>query len=166
MSSASVKIANLSIAGWAFQTLRPGDDAGQVPIALPAIDYRLRIPDPLLDGQLTFQANSLSILRTRGQDTQRAFTSAKWTLNRLTGLGQELVLTGYLRGDVYHSAQNDLSPTVSYRGRAGWETRGIAALAADIRWPFVGSLAGGRQQIVPTRSARGGAQARQPCRSQ
>jgi LPS-assembly protein len=139
----------LSIAGWAFQSLRTGDVAGQTPIALPAIDYRLRLTDPLLGGSIQLQANSLSILRTEGQDTQRAFVGATWVKNGLTGLGQEWSVTGYARGDVYHSAQNDLSPTIIYRGEPGWQTRGIAALALDVRWPFIGRALGGTQRITP-----------------
>ena len=139
----------LSIAGWAFQTLRPGDPQGQVPVALPAIDYRLRLRDPLFNGTIQLQANSLAIMRSAGQDSQRAFVGAQWTLSKLTGLGQELGLTAYLRGDVYHSAQNALTTTAIYRGDPGWTTRGIAALAADLRWPFTGALFGGTQQIIP-----------------
>jgi len=139
----------LSIAGWAFQSLRPGDSGGQAPIAIPAIDYRLRATDPLLGGQIELQANSLSILRTDGQDTQRAFVGVTWKQSLLTGMGQEVSLTGYARGDVYNSAQNHLSPTVIYRGEEGWQTRGIAALALDVRWPFIGEALGGTQRIVP-----------------
>jgi LPS-assembly protein len=139
----------LSIAGWDFQSLRPNAVAGHVPIAIPAIDYRLRTTDPLLGGSVQIQANSLAILRTEGQDSQRAFVGITWQQSRLTRLGQELTLTGYARGDVYHSSQNALSPTVIYRGDPGWKTRGIAALALDMRWPFIGRALGGTQRIVP-----------------
>jgi LPS-assembly protein len=139
----------LSIAGWDFQSLRAGDPAGQVPVALPAVDYRLRLPGPLLGGSLQLQANSLAILRSDGQDTQRAFTAATWTRSLLTPLGQELALTGLVRGDVYHSAQNNLSPTVIYRGDPGWQGRAIAAFAADMRFPLIGPAFSGTQQIVP-----------------
>lgn len=139
----------LSIAGWATQTLRTNDRQGQVPIALPVIDYRLRLDDPVLGGVVQFQANSLAITRTDGQDTQRAFAGAEWNLRRITSWGQELTLTGYLRGDVYHSGQNLLTSTVSYRGNPGWETRGIAAGALDVRWPFIGEAFGGTQRIAP-----------------
>jgi len=140
----------LSIAGWAFQPLRTTTtSSGQTPIALPAIDYRLRISDPVLGGSIQLQANSLAILRTEGQDTQRAFAGVTWTRSMLTGLGQEVTFTGYARGDVYHSAQNDLSPTIIYRGDPGWQTRGIAAAAVDVRWPFIGAAFGGTQRIVP-----------------
>jgi LPS-assembly protein len=139
----------LSIAGWAFQTLRPGDPQGQVPVALPAIDYRLRMHDPWLGGTVQLQANSLAITRAGGQDTQRAFVGAQWSLRRLTGLGQEVIFTGYARGDVYHSSDNYLTSTAIYQGEPGWQTRGIAAAAAEMRWPFVGELFGGTQHIIP-----------------
>ncbi|MGE4431583.1 MAG: LPS-assembly protein LptD [Sphingobium sp.] len=139
----------LSIAGWSVQTLRLSDNQGRTPIALPAIDYRLRLTDPVMGGRVQVQANSLAITRTDGQDTQRAFASAEWTLRHLTGMGQEVSLTGYVRGDVYHSSDNDLADLPAYAGTGGWQGRGIAAVAADVRWPFVGSFLGGTQRIIP-----------------
>ena len=139
----------VSIAGWAFQGLRTSDVGREQPIALPAIDARFRLQDPWLHGQFEIQANSLAILRTEGQDSQRAFLSARWDHRSLTPLGQELVLTGYLRGDVYHTDDLDLATPAIYRGEEGWNKRGIAAAAAEIRWPFVGRFLNGTQQIVP-----------------
>jgi LPS-assembly protein len=138
-----------SIAGWAVQTLRTGDSQGQTPIALPVIDYRLRMTDPLLGGRIQLQANSLAITRTDGQDTQRAFAGFEWNLRTLTGMGQEVTFTTYLRGDIYHSSDNALTSTPSYRGNDGWQTRGIAAAAVDMRWPFMGEAFGGTQRITP-----------------
>ena len=138
-----------SVAGWAVQDLRQTADAGQQPIALPAIDWRLRMDDPLLGGRISFQANSLGILRTDGQDTQRAFVGAEWDLRRITALGQELTLTALVRGDAYHSDENFDTLTTLYSGDPGWQFRGIGAVAADMRWPFVGELLGGTQQITP-----------------
>ena len=139
----------LSIAGWATQTLRAGDSQGQQPIALPIIDYRQRLPDPWLGGQFELQLNTLSIARTAGQDTQRAFAGARWDLRGLTGLGQEVTLTALVRGDVYHSDENLLTPIADYRGKSGWQARGIAAIAADMRWPFIGEFLGGTQTLTP-----------------
>lgn len=139
----------LSVAGWFIQSLRTGDKAGQQPIALPAIDFRYRVPDPLLGGMIQLQANSLSILRTAGQDTQRAFAGARWDLRRYTPLGQELTLTAYTRFDAYHTDDIAATATTSYRGDAGWSGRAIAAVAADMRWPFVGGFFGGTQVITP-----------------
>jgi LPS-assembly protein len=139
----------INIAGWAFQGLRTTDVGGQQPFALPAIDARLRMADPLLGGRIEFQANSLNILRTEGQDTQRAFASAQWERHMLTPFGQELTLTAFARGDIYHSSDNLLNPTPAYRGTEGFQGRVIAALAADVKWPFIGNFFGGTQRLTP-----------------
>lgn len=139
----------VSIAGWAFQGLLVDDVQKQIPIALPAIDARFNLEPPVLGGQVQLQANSLAILRIQGQDTQRAFASAEWDLRRLTSWGQQLTLTAYARGDVYNTQNAEETAVPIYRGTDGWHTRGIAALAADLQWPLIGSLFGGTQQLVP-----------------
>ncbi len=142
-------LSYLSIAGWATQTLRLNADQGQVPLALPAIDFRQRLANPVLGGNLQFQANSLALLRNDGQDTQRAFAGAQWDLKRLTGMGQLVTLTALVRGDVYNTNNVDATVTQAYRGTEGWTTRGIATAAIDIEWPFVGQAFGGTQVFKP-----------------
>jgi LPS-assembly protein len=139
----------VSIAGWAFQGLRPEDEQREIPIALPAIDAHFRLEDPVVGGKIELQANSLSIIRIEGQDTQRAFASARWDLRRLTPWGQELTLTAYGRGDVYHTEDSADTTVPVYRGTDGWHSRLIGALAADAKWPLVGSIFGGFQRLVP-----------------
>ncbi|MFZ1744163.1 MAG: LPS assembly protein LptD [Pontixanthobacter sp.] len=140
----------LSIAGWATQTLKLGQSQGQVPQALPIIDYRKRLADPTgLGGTLELHANTLALFRNEGQDTQRAFAGAKWDLKQLTNLGQVVTLTGLVRGDVYHSGENALTTTAIYRGQPGWQARGIAVAALDMEWPFIGKAFGGTQIFTP-----------------
>jgi len=139
----------LSLAGWATQAVLVPTPQGLVPIALPVIDYRRRLTDPVLGGTVELQGNSLAITRTDGQDTQRAFARAEWNLRRITGLGQEVTVTALLRGDVYHSDENLSTLTPSYRGVSGWETRGVAIGAIDVKWPFVGGFLGGTQVFTP-----------------
>jgi len=139
----------VTIAGYATQTMRLGANQGQVPIALPLIDYRKRLDAPFVGGKLELQANTLALHRPDGQDTQRAFAGAKWDLKRVTGWGQMLTLTALLRGDVYHSDENGLTSTAIYRGNPGWQTRAVAIAAADLEWPFVGELFGGTQVLTP-----------------
>ncbi|WP_394728484.1 LPS-assembly protein LptD [Altererythrobacter sp. GH1-8] len=139
----------LSIAGWATQTLRLNSEQGQVPLALPVIDYRRKLADPLLDGKVELQVNTLAINRDEGQDTQRAFAGAKWDLKRLTGMGQVVTLTALARGDVYHTDETGLTATAIYRGNPGWQTRAIALGAIDVEWPFVGRAFGGTQVFTP-----------------
>ena len=138
----------ISIAGWAFEGLRAGENQKQIPIVLPAIDARFRKED-VFGGTLQIQGNSLSIVRIEGQDTQRAFASAEWDLRRITPWGQELTLTAYARGDVYHTDDAESTTVAIYSGTDGWHARAIGALAADLQWPFIGPLLGGVQRLVP-----------------
>lgn len=138
-----------SLSGWATQSLRLGVDQGQIPVALPVIDYRKRLADPLAGGNLELQLNSLSLARRDGQDTQRAFAGARWDLRRLTGLGQVVTLTALVRGDVYHTDGSALTQTVIYRGNEGWTARGVATSALDVEWPFIGDAFGGTQIFKP-----------------
>jgi LPS-assembly protein len=139
----------LSIAGWAVQTLRVGDLQGMQPVALPEVDYRRRVPDALLGGTLQVQLNTLAIGRKAGQDTQRAFGSARWDWRGITVMGQEVTLTAFGRADAYDTQNVAATSIVSYRGIEGFQTRLIGALAADVRWPFVGELFGGFQRFTP-----------------
>lgn len=138
-----------SLAGWATQTMRINTPQGQIPIALPVLDYRKILHEPLLGGKVQLQANTLAITRTHGQDTQRAFLGARWDRTRLTTLGQEVTFTALVRGDVYHSDENELTPTPSYRGLGGWQKRGVATAAIDVKWPFTGPAFGGQQVLIP-----------------
>ena len=139
----------ISIEGWAFQGLRSTDQQDRIPIALPAVDARLRLDEPVLGGRVEIQANSLAILRLDGQDTQRAFASARWDLRRITRMGQEFTLTAFGRADAYHTKDSAETPVDLYRGKDGWQFRGIGALAADLKWPLVGNLWGGTQRLTP-----------------
>ena len=138
-----------SLSGWSTQTLRVGDKQGLVPIALPVIDFRRRIAAPGIGGKIELQLNTLAITRTSGQDTQRAFAGVKWDLTKITGWGQEVTLTALARGDVYHSSDNLLTTTASYRGLSGWQSRAIATAAIDVKWPFVGKFLSGTQVLTP-----------------
>ncbi|HVF82870.1 MAG TPA: LPS assembly protein LptD [Sphingomicrobium sp.] len=138
-----------SIAAWSFQGLRETDRQKQIPIALPAIDARWRLVPPAIGGRVELQANSLAILRRDGQDTQRAFAGARWDRRFLTGLGQELLLTGYARGDLYHTDETEKTSALIYRGEEGWNARGIVAAAAEARWPLIGPFAAGLQRVTP-----------------
>ena len=139
----------LSLAGWATQLLLVPGPQEQVPFAVPVLDYRRRLADPVLGGQVELQANTLAITRSEGQDTRRAFARAEWTLRRITPLGQELTLTGLVRGDGYHTDGALATPTLSYRGEDGWHARGVAIGALDLQWPLAGPLAGGTQVLTP-----------------
>jgi LPS-assembly protein len=135
-----------ALTGWHVQTLRVNDRQGLQPTALPEIDFRQRFD--LGGGRVEAQVNTLALDRSAGQDTQRAFASLRWDMRRLTAWGQELVLTAFARGDAYNSDADLTSPAI-YRGIDGFQGRAIGALAAELRWPFLGPAFGGVQRITP-----------------
>lgn len=139
----------LSLSGWATQALLIQQDQKQVPLALPLLDYRVRLRNTVAGGKVSLQANTLAITRAEGQDTQRAFVRAQWDMRRITPLGQEVTLTGLVRGDAYNSDQNLLTQTISYRGLPGWQMRGVATAAVDVKWPLLGEFLRGTQVITP-----------------
>ncbi len=139
----------LSLAGWATQTLQINAEQGQIPIAIPAFDYRRILEDPVLGGEVQLQANTLNLVRDEGQDTQRAFAGARWDMRRLTNLGQVVTFTGLVRGDVYNTQNTLATLTDVYRGNESWTARGIATAAIDVEWPFVGEAFGGTQVLKP-----------------
>lgn len=140
----------LSIAGWATQSLKLTANQGLIPVALPAIDYRKRSENLLnLGDRLEVQANSLALFRSAGQDTQRAFVSAKWDLRRILPQGQIVSFTALGRGDVYHTSDVTKTITQIYQGTNGWQTRAIGLAAIDVQWPLVGAGFGGTQIVTP-----------------
>jgi LPS-assembly protein len=105
-------------------------------------------------GRIELQANSLNILRTEGQDTQRAFASARWDRRMLTPFGQELTLTALARRHLPFERQRaDADCLLSRRRRL--QTRFIGALAADLAWPFIGTFMNGTQRLTPREPAGG-----------
>ncbi len=139
----------LSLAGWATQTLRINAQQGQIPLAIPAFDYRRNLEDPVLGGNVQLQANTLALVRRDGQDTQRAFAGARWDLRTLTGLGQVVTFSALGRADVYNTGNVLATQTAVYRGNSGFTGRALAIGAIDVEWPFVGEAFGGTQVFTP-----------------
>jgi hypothetical protein len=60
-----------------------------------------------------------------------------------------LAQAAYGRGDIYHSNDAGAADIAYYRGSEGWQGRAIGALAADLRYPLIGTLFGGTQRLAP-----------------
>jgi LPS-assembly protein len=138
-----------SLTGWAVQAIGVNDIPSQQPVALPVLDYRQRFAVPGIGGKVEVEVNTLALSRSNDQDTQRAIARAQWDLHKILAGGQVLDLTALVRGDLYHSTENALTINPSDQGLPGWQGRGIATLAADIKWPFAGEALGGTQVFTP-----------------
>lgn len=139
----------LSIAGWAFQGLRPEDEAARSPVALPLVDYWWRPDIDVLGGTVLVRANSLALFRQEGQSIARALASVQWDRRLYTPLGQRVTFTALLRGDIYNTRDADLADEPIYAGKEGWTVRAMPLAAVDIDWPFAGPLFGGTQTLSP-----------------
>ncbi|MCB6603455.1 hypothetical protein LI129_21895, partial [Erysipelatoclostridium ramosum] len=76
-----------------------------------------------MGGTVQFQLNTLALGRKAGQDTQRAFASARWDLRRLTNWGQEITFTAFGRADAYNTSDTAATSVAAYRGVEGFHTR-------------------------------------------
>jgi LPS-assembly protein len=84
------------------------------PRSTPASAWRLVLDGPVveLQGEQPLPPDELP-----DRITQRAFASARWDRRSITGLGQELLLTGYARADVYHANDTALTPVAATAAR-------------------------------------------------
>jgi LPS-assembly protein len=136
---------------WGFQTLRDGRDQGLVPIALPVINYWWRSAPWIAGGRLTINANSASIIRTKGADTWRTSIGTQYDLPYVNDLGMVMKGTGYARTDLYYQNDAAKQDTIGnfYTGKDGFEARAVGALAGEVRWPLGKPGFGGFQTLEP-----------------
>ncbi|MGK2286051.1 LPS-assembly protein LptD [Pedomonas sp. V897] len=139
----------LTLETWAFQGLRLTDRFGEMPIALPYVDYRwTSAVDPAL-GQFGIRANALSLVRTKAMDTYRVSTTADWQKQWMLPGGQITRLIGLVRGDAYYVNDADDPDNAAYAGRNGWHGRVLPLAAAEFSWPLAGPSFGGFQTLTP-----------------
>jgi LPS-assembly protein len=134
-----------------FQTLRAGRDQGLVPIALPVLNYWWRSKPWIAGGRVTVNANTASIIRTKGADTWRTSLSTQYDVPYVNDIGMVINATGFARTDVYYQNEAAKQDTVDnfYTGRDGFEARALGALAGEVRWPLGKPGFGGVQTLEP-----------------
>lgn len=135
---------------WGFRGLRLTDQQGLIPFVLPQLDYRwASTPDPDW-GQVSVRANTLSIFRSDGGDTNRGSLSVQWRQTRYGTWGQVWTTTALGRGDVYSNTRGDrLSVRPEDAGETGWFGRVLPTLATTLSLPLAGPALGGVQTFEP-----------------
>jgi len=119
-----------------FQSLREDEPTGQIPVVLPAFDFRHELPQAVLGGDVGLFASAEVLLRDVGQDTSRVSLGLDW--ERQTILASGVVVRGFAeaRGDVFFT--ND-------SGSANDNT--VARLAplagVELRYPLIDTTSGG-----------------------
>ena len=140
----------ISIAGWAFQGLRSTTSRSRSRSRLPAIDARFRLDDQSLGGKVELAGQQPVDHPDRGPGhaarlRQRALGPAAADA---VGPGADADRLrprrrlSYRRCGKHDGRRSIAAPTAGTRAAIG-------ALAADVKWPFVGPAFGGIQRLVP-----------------
>ena len=100
---------DLQIDSYLFQGLRATDDETLTPFVLPRVDYKYRFANKLAGGRASISANSASLIRTEGTDTQRFTANAFWERDVVTRGGHRFNVFAEARGDIYYFSDLTLS---------------------------------------------------------
>ena len=87
---------------YAFQGLRPQDISGLEPVVAPLLDYNFRGEPGEYGGRWSFDANALSIYRSKGTRMQRTSLRGGWSLPHTTSTGEIYTLAATVQGDLYN----------------------------------------------------------------
>lgn len=102
----------------------------------PVIDYNYVAADPVMGGELAFNANVLSLSRDNGADNNHVVGELKWRKQFTSRSGQVITPFASLRGDAYQ-VSNVVDPVTGDVGTEDTITRGMAMAGIEYRYPFV-----------------------------
>jgi LPS-assembly protein len=128
-----------ALTGYFFQSLRASDVPGQIPMALPLMEYTYIPENRVWGGRLKVDSSALYLTRNQGTDMLRGSADADWRLPYTTGDGQLITFETFLRGDVYYidDAKFDVPSAAKNTETIG---RGLGYGMLEWRWPFVGDI--------------------------
>jgi LPS-assembly protein len=127
------------ITGYYFQSLRATDSAGQIPIALPLMQYTYIPEYRVWGGRLKADTSALYLSRDQGTDVLRGSADADWRLPYTTNDGQVLTLEGFLRGDLYYIEDARFEVPTATRNTATIG-RALGYGMLEWSWPFTGDV--------------------------
>ena len=127
------------ITGYYFQSLRATDVIGQIPIALPLMQYTYIPEYRVWGGRFKADTSALYLSRDQGTDVLRGSADADWRLPYTTNDGQIFTLEGFLRGDVYYVGDARFEvPTATKNTETIGRALGYGML--EWRWPFARNI--------------------------
>jgi len=133
-----------------FEDLQTGNNADAESDVHPVIDYNYIFGSPVIGGELSFDANIVSLSRNdNGGDQNKAVIEAQWRRQLVDGLGQVFTPFVRARGDVY-SISDDVSgaggtPTNTDER----EARGLLTAGLQYSYPFVAHTAWASHVVEP-----------------
>lgn len=115
----------------------------------PVIDYSYVLNQPVLGGELSFDANAISLSRADGTDMSRISFQSQWRRKIVDGIGQVWTPFAQVRGDATQFS-NGFDPDVP-NTPIGEDTitRAMATAALTYAYPFVAHTASGSHVVEP-----------------
>ncbi len=131
-----------------FGGLLAADNSNSESRVHPIIDYNYVVADPVLGGELSFDANLLSLSRDDGVDSNRVVAEVRWRRQLIDGLGQVYTPFAHLRGDIYR-VTNLVDPGTGLPRPEDVTTRGMATAGLQYEYPFIARTANAAHVIEP-----------------
>jgi LPS-assembly protein len=129
------------ITGVYFQSLRPNEPAGQIPLVLPMLDARMELPDPFLGGEFGLFTSGYLLNRNNGADNGRFSLGADWEREETLPIGLSITGFAQIRGDLFTSVGD---PNVSDTPAA--RLTGLGGV--ELRYPLIWEPEGGSDHII------------------
>ncbi|MEZ5925090.1 MAG: LPS-assembly protein LptD [Hyphomicrobiaceae bacterium] len=131
-----------------FGGLLTDDTSNAESMAHPSVDYHYVVDTPILGGELSFDANALSLSRDEGTDTNRIIAEVNWRRQMIDGLGQVYTPFAFARGDAY-AVSNVIDETTGVQTAEDNITRGQVGAGLQYQYPFVTHTDWGAHVIEP-----------------
>jgi LPS-assembly protein len=131
-----------------FGGLTATDDDNTDSIVHPSIDYNYIFADPVMGGELSYDANVLSLSRDNGGDVNRLINQLKWRRAFTDPMGEVITPFVQARADLYKTTSfTDEANDISEDGTTA--LRGSAVAGVEYRYPFVKRTENATHTIEP-----------------
>lgn len=118
-----------SVGASRIQSLRTNEVDEDIPVVLPELYYRKRLDDPLFGGQVTYQVNSVTLLREKNNEFLRVGGGVDWRRNWQSA--------GGLIGSYYAAVTGNMYSTHNHLEYGSvTDSELVPLLATDISWPL------------------------------
>ncbi len=131
-----------------FGGLIADDISNSEAIVHPLIDYNYIFSDPVVGGELSFDANLISQTRQDGADNNHVITRINWRKQFIDQAGQVFTPFAHLRGDVYQ-VSNVPNLTNPFTSDDEFISRGMATAGLQYQYPFVTRTANASHVVEP-----------------
>lgn len=118
-----------------FGGLTADDTENSDSLVHPSVDYNYVFADPVLGGELSYNANALSMTREDAGDVSHLINEVKWRRTFTDGLGEQITPFAQVRGDVYKTTS--FSDLEGEQHDSTTVARGSAVGGLEYRYPFV-----------------------------